>query len=475
MPTRVIWLACVLVVAVTLPPNPVHADIAPPETPPGASLVPANEATWVRMVSETVNLSISADPASAERAIARTRAVFTMRNLGRSEERMQVRFPLSFFDGSSDGRFEFPEIPSIAVRVDGKGVPTRREMQPPLEDQAAYRARDELPWAVFDVSFPPSQDVVVEVTYTVRGYGYYPEAIFKYVLETGAGWNDTIGSADIVAQLPYDASESNVFVHESNVASQSTPGGDISGNEIRWHYEDLEPTWESNIEVILIAPALWGSVLKETGTVTRNPKDGEAWGRLAKAYKEAARLPKGWLRDDPAGRDMLELSKNAYEKCLALLPEDALWHYGYADLLWSEYYWGVRSSRKGDTQGLLPRALTELQTTLALDPDNSLAKDLLTEISMAVDGAVELNGDDYVFLALTATPLPPTAYGEIPTETPWVAATDTITPNKPANVPTMRASPEPTAGNPLCGGVALFLGLPVAGLILWRRRRIARL
>jgi tetratricopeptide (TPR) repeat protein len=315
----------------------------------------------------------------------------------------------------------------------------------------------------------------VEVTYTARGYGYYPEAIFKYVLETGAGWNDTIGSVDIVVQLPYEASESNLFVHESNVTGQSTPGGVISGNEIRWHYEDLEPTWESNIEVILIAPALWESVLKETETVTGNPKDGEAWGRLAKAYKGAARLPKGWLRDDPAGRDMLELSKDAYEKCLALLPQDPLWHYGYADLLWSEYYWEVRASRKGDTQGLLPRALTELQTTLALDPDNGLAKDLLTEISVAVEGAVELNGGKYVFLALTATPLPPTAYGEDPTETPWVAATGTVKPGKSGDVPIVPSSPEPTAWTPLCGGAALFAGLPVTGLILRHRRRFAQL
>jgi hypothetical protein len=200
--------------------------------------------------------------------------------------------------------------------------------------------------------------------------------------------------------------------------------------------------------------------------VEGNPRDGEAWGRLAKAYKEVARLPKGWLRDDQAGGELVDLSKDAYEKCLALLPKDALWHYGYADLLWSEYYWGTRISPRGDIQGLLPRALAELQTVLVLDPDNSLAQDLLLEISLAVDGAVELSGDGYVLLALTATPLPPTPYGNPPTESNATATAAVVT------TPTMRAAaPEPYARNPVCSAGALAFLLPSAALVLMRRRQ----
>ena len=75
------------------------------------------------MVAETVTLEVSADPQNANRSIARTHAVFTMRNLGHVDETMAARFPLSFPDGSSDGSFEFPEIPSIAVKIDGLSVP----------------------------------------------------------------------------------------------------------------------------------------------------------------------------------------------------------------------------------------------------------------------------------------------------------------------------------------------------------------
>jgi tetratricopeptide (TPR) repeat protein len=472
MRIRLILLTALLLGFLAVPQQAAHADIAPPKTPPGSNLLPGKESTLVRMLAETVTLTISADPADAAAASARTHAVFTMRNLGASEEAMQARFPLSFFDGSSDGRFEFPEIPSISVKVDGRSVATHRQMQPPIEGSSSYRERDEVPWAVFDVAFPPSQDVTVEVNYTAQSYGYFPQATFEYVLETGAGWNGTIGSADIIVQLPYDARAENVMVHDSALSDVSTAGSVLAQNEIRWHFEDLEPTQESNIEVILIAPGLWESILKETHAVTVNPAEGEAWGRLAKAYKQAARLPKGWLRDDPAGRAMLESSDAAYQKCLALLPRDALWHYGYADLLWSEYYFDVRASSRPDSQGILPRALKELQTTLALDPDNAQAKDLLLEISTAVDGAVQVSGDQYVFLALTATPPPPTPYPDLSTETP-AAPTQTAALQSPGAVPTRTAESKPTARNPLCGGTALLVGLPVVGFFSRRLRRQA--
>lgn len=79
-----------------------------------------------------------------------------------------------------------------------------------------------------------------------------------------------------------------------------------------------------------------GSVLKETDTIVKNPNDGEAWGWLGKAYKEIVRMPKGYLRADSVGREMFQLSREAYEKCLTLLPDDSLWHFGCADLLWSQ-------------------------------------------------------------------------------------------------------------------------------------------
>lgn len=456
--------------ALFLPSRTVRADVAPPEAPPGTTLLPGEATTQVRMVAETVTLTISEDSADAKNAVARTEAVFTMRNLGAAEEKMAVRFPLSFFNGNSDGFGNFPEIKQIAVKINGQLVSTRRETQPFFNSEMSYHERDELPWAVFDVTFPPNQDVTIEVAYDVYGYGYYPYEAFKYILETGAGWNGTIGSAEIIVRLPYEVSEQNLDLTGQAGYGETSSNGALSGNEIRWSFKDFEPTYQDNVQIVAVTPSLWKKILSEKSNVEKNPKDGEAWGRLAKAYKEVALMPKGWLRDDDAGVELYRLSKEAYERCLALLPDDPLWHYGYAELLWARYYFDVYSSGQVDTEGVLPAALNSLQTALALDPNLQEAKDLLNFISSQAPGAVQKNDDgSFTMLGLTATSMPPT---------PWPTPTSVFTAVPPTSAPastissTSTAVPpeEPSASSPLCGSAAI---LPLLlGLIALNRRKM---
>ena len=61
--------------------------------------------------------------------------------------------------------------------------------------------------------FPPGQEVLIEVRYILEGTGEYPFISFAYLLETGAGWKDTIGSAEVTLRLPYDISVQNVFIN----------------------------------------------------------------------------------------------------------------------------------------------------------------------------------------------------------------------------------------------------------------------
>ena len=452
-----------------------RADVAPPESPPGSDIVPGAEVTQVRMMSETVILNIAQNPSESDGAIANTAATFTMRNLGSTEETMQARFPLSFFAGSSDGFGNYPEIAQIAVKVDGKPVNTQRVLQPVLFTEGPYYyEREEIPWAVFNVTFPPARDVTIEVAYTVNGFGYYPYEAFRYVLETGAGWKDTIGSADIIVRLPYEATEYNVWLSDGTTGySTTTAGAVLNGRDVRWHFESLEPTWQNNIEVSLVTPSLWKKVLTETDTVAKNPNDGEAWGRLAKAYKEIVRMSKGYLREDSAGHEIYDLSKQAYETCLSLLPDDSLWHYGYADLLWSHYYFDIHASRLPDPEGILPRTLVELKTALELDPNNRLAKDLLSWISSDIPGSVRINGSSYDYLALTATPVPPTPFifatetlSSMPTE---ISPSPTIPPVATATSPVATEEPSPSPV-PSCGGAALILPALFGVLVLSRRR-----
>ncbi len=442
-------------------PSPARADVAPPAQPPGVNPQPETEVTRVQMAAETVLINVSATTPEGSLGQARVTADFTMHNVGDLSETMAVRFPLS----ANDGFFNFPEITELEVRVGGQLVTTRRiEIPDEFDDPVA--------WAEFDVTFPAGQDVFIQVAYTLEGTGEYPYISFQYILETGAGWYGTISTGEIIVRLPYGANEYNVIFNQQIGWSETKTGGTLSGNEFRWSFTDLEPTFEDNFQISLVMPSAWQKVLTEQANVTNNLQDGEAWGRLGKIYKEISRLRRG-LREDLGGQEIFRLSQEAYEQAITLLPNDALWHAGYADLLWTHYYYYTYFSAQPDPTELI-HILHLLDRSLALSPGNSVAFDLLTEISYSIPEAVQFEGDTFAILYLTATPiipLPATAT-PLPSETPPPTATSTPLPQDqatavptasplPATLAPNTAIPEPTpapTGITICGlGLLLFL------------------
>ncbi|MBL8064161.1 MAG: hypothetical protein JNK32_14120, partial [Anaerolineales bacterium] len=100
------------------------------------------------------------------------------------------------------------------------------------------------------------------------------------------------------------------------------------------------------------------------------------------------------------------------------------------------------------------------------------AKDLLEEIYYSVPEALQIEGDTYTYLALTATPLPPTPYGGFPTETPPATLEPVSTPQP---LPTPTPSPEeapstPEAAAPLCGSAAILPAL-LGMMVIFNRRK----
>jgi hypothetical protein len=436
-----------LFLVLLLVPQPVLADIAPPEQPPGVNLLPGAESTQVRMVSESVLIDVLVNTHANSLGRAKVTARFSMRNLGEEDEKLAVRFPLTFLSGSDDGYGRYPEIKNFSARVNDRTIPVRRvsALLPGDPDKT-------IPWAEFDIIFPAGEEVPVEVSYLAEGAGEYPFISFKYILETGSGWKDTIGEALLTLRLPYEASNQNVIFDEQIGWSQTTPGGAISGHEVQWKWEDLEPTSADNLEISLVMPAIWKKVLDERANVTRDPEDGEAWGRLGKLYKEIISNRRG-LRQDTGGKELYGLSVAAYEKALELLPGDALWHAGFAELLYRNYYWHQFFSENPDHSVML-RALNELRISLELDPDNTKSLEILDDMKYTLPEAVQQEGQGYLFPWLTATPTPRLAATEIPesvtlTATPDELRIDTPTGTITANTLQQTETPTPLPAEPV--------------------------
>lgn len=462
-PHPIFLLFLAIVVVISLPTFTAHADIAPPANPPGANIQPG-DLTQVRMVAETVLLDISSGSGTNPLGRAKVTATFTMRNLGSETERMAARFPV----GASDGYGSIPEITDFTVTVNGSRVGTRKTTgEDPNYGFGSTR------WAEFDITFPPGEDVIVVVTYTLQATGYYPIAYFSYILSTGADWQGTIGSADIIARFPYEISPQNVIFPESQVGwMDTTQGATINGSELRWHYDDLEPTQKNNILINIVSPDAWNKVLTEQANVEKNPNDGEAWGRLAMNYKKVSMTSKGYLRGDAGGEELYRLSVQAYEKCLALLPNDALWHAGYAELLHAHNIWQIVD------QAEALRAVQEIHRALELSPNDPKIIEIAESMIWGMEPLLQQNEDGtFDFLWLTATPTPqvePTATDVPPTATLTpISATATVTPSDEATmaVPPTTAAPTetPKSTSPLCGSAALA-PLALVALVFARRK-----
>ena len=477
------FILVLVLLAALLTPIRARADVAPPEQPPGANIVPGSESTQVRMVAETVTLTVLSQSRDQHLAQADTVADFTMRNLGTETETMQARFPLTFAypPDENDGFGNLPEITDIRIFVNGKQVSTNRidDGVPAWPGGVAYRQR---PWAAFDVSFPPATDVNVTVKYTSNGFGDPggANATFRYVLETGAAWNGTIGSADIIVKLPYAATLENVPPTERmGLPHLTTVGMQMLGDTLRWHFDDFEPTTDNNISVTLVSPSFWQKVLDGRAQTQKNPNDGEAWGQLGKAIKEVSVAAKGYPRDDEAGFKLYDEAEQAYQKSVTLLPKDALWHYGFADLLWRRVRFMDRNTNKPLDMARVSHLVDELRQSLALDPKNQKAKDLADQIADQYEypWAIVKTDSGYDFPVLTATP---TANPETATPTPEATSTSqeqikptqtlpsvvgeaTYTPVSPAKTP--------KAGLPLCGGAELVFFPALAAFWLVVKRK----
>ena len=458
---------------------PARADAAPPAYPPGFNPAPGSEQTQVRMESESVRLNIREADGGEEMGFADVQALFNMKNLGSTDERMAVRFPAAV----GNGWFGVTPVQDISVKVNGTPSNTRRISG---EDPNGFEKA--VDWVEFDVLFPAGQPVKIEVAYTLEASGEMPYIWFQYIFSSGAGWKGTIGSADLIVNLPYQVDELFLLPCIDDITNCTTPGWVKEGKTLTWQYHDFEPKPEDNFTISLVAPSVWKQVLKERARVETAPKDGEAWGRLGKLYKTLLFSPHGrrgfrtWhSQADPGVRGLFQLSDEAYTKAIDLLPQDALWHAGYADLL---AYYAVYAGYEGEpTLPLKLKALEQIHLALQLAPDDETVKGIAVDLAWLMEeGIVEVD-ERFDFPWLTQTPVPtavqfePLLDGVTPTLQPLI--TKTMSPPVVASAAPLQTaaaeSPENElnrrSGTPFCGGALLIPLLLVTGGKLFQIRK----
>jgi hypothetical protein len=151
---------------------------------------------------------------------------------------------------------------------------------------------------------------------------------------------------------------------------------------------------------------------------------------------------------------------------LRLLPKDAQWHAGFADLLGSRSYWDMSAS--GATPDTY-RALDEIQTALQLAPNDGKVQQIAEQISYMFPDAMVKNGTGYDFVWLTETPTPRPSLAESAAPAATTRAATTRAPVQPATSSPPTAIPSSKPVSPPCGSAAL---VPLAiGFWAARKRR----
>ena len=210
---------------------------------------------------------------------------------------------------------------------------------------------------------------------------------------------------------------------------------------------------------------------------------------MGKGYKEVSYLRR-WYREDEGGQELYRLSVEAYEKALELLPDDALWHAGFAELLYTHAYWDVFSPGSPNLDEM-HSAVEQIKMAYDLKPEDPKVLEILGSMSSGLPG-INKSEDGYVFFFLTATPtIVPTSTLEVtpgasslpvtPTELHTATASEDVQETPiPADTNTPTASPVPVATNtpstgssslPFCGSALLVI--PMLGVLVRKMRQRA--
>ena len=306
-----LFLVCIL--TCMLVPLPVRADAGPQPLLPGGSSIKPGEETPIQMTDEIVVMNVrtatEADNALIKlnptiyglsqpswfKAIAEVKADFTMKNPTNDAVSMTVWFPLASAlenaGWNSDQAGEIaPRIESFQVSVEG--TPLEYTVSKLPNPKGADKPP--LPWASFPVTFPGKEETVIHVSYMVPLQPSYVgnEVALYYVFQTGAGWAGSIGTAELIVNLPYPASRETMSGKNSPfpggiskpTPADLPPGAVLEGNQVHWTWTNFEPAAKDDFAIWLLRPGKWEELEAARAAVKAKPQDGQAWLDLATTY-----------------------------------------------------------------------------------------------------------------------------------------------------------------------------------------------
>jgi hypothetical protein len=166
---------------------------------------------------------------------------------------------------------------------------------------------------------------------------------------------------------------------------------------------------------------------------------------------------------DPGGAQLYKRSLQAYDKAVTLLPKDALWHAGYAELLgYHAYFEGLSGTNTDDE---VTHSLSEIEAARQLAPNDPQVLQISDEISSFFPGG-QTPHEFHLGLTATAALDAPT---QSATQLAQVILTATTLAQIPASTPGTQTTPESKPSSPFCGS-AILLPILLVGLLYGKRR-----
>ena len=470
-------LVLVCIILGLLLPSPVRADVGvQPILPDGSNIQPEVE-TPIQMTAERVVFNVrqatewdSATVAYNPMAyglqnplipvwslsVAEVSAVFTMTNPTSQALSITVWFPLASALESDEWESHSgevaPRIENFLVAVDEQPIaydiselPNPKGTEFPL-----------LPWAIFPVTFPAGQDVLIHVSYLIWAQEDITGAgmMFSYIFQTGAGWAGPIGRAELIFNLPYLASPETISVMPE--------GGQIEGYQVRWTWENFEPGPQDDFYIWLIRQERWEELNIARIRVINWPEDGEAWLDLSDTYRRLIlgkyQIMRGF------GETYQPLGVQAAQEALRFLPGDGRPHYELA------IFFLAALPENPTTEDLGP-LLDELRIVAELAPTyEGDVRDWMEFIlsSEQWDSLIENWATETAEAALLQTPISTPSQIFTPTSTPVPSAT-----SQPYFTPTA-AQPGPIIGitqSTILIVVGAVLGICFVGYLVLKRKR----